>query len=356
MSGFRFLCFALLPIALAGLKHCEGFFGALVGGAAAATFTLWNTETGLACSAAIFFYVFANEVAAGRTLLAIVSIVAAACLTWLLLVIATVIAIIGIENAPMLLSFLSGVARGGYNGHLFDKWSFIALAFAFYASALLIYCCLKVRAGSHDRDLIARAALAISAVVWSAHYAHEAFYYVLWIDLFLLLLTVGRTLATMPGATVLAGILVIACNAGVLAVIPGRFTTASPTIQGLALPPVGAAYLRQHAEQLKSVPKQGVFYFVSTPFITAVMTKRTNHLPIFDAFSETWTQAEFDQLMTNMMSQHPSLILIESGDSPFLNSPRRQFLRRIRQAIEPTFSYSHSGGGFEFWSARPGKN
>src|SRR5439155_20810230 len=119
-----------------------------------------------------FFYLFANEITTGRTLLGIISIVAAACLTELLLVIVVVVGIIGVENLPMLFAFLSGVAQEGYNGHLFDKWSFVALAFAFYASALVIYCCLKVRAGSDDRDLIARAALAVSAIVWFAHYAH----------------------------------------------------------------------------------------------------------------------------------------------------------------------------------------
>ena len=53
--------------------------------------------------------------------------------------------------------------------------------------------------------------------------------------------------------------------------------------------PAVASYLQQHADRLRSVPEHGVFYFVSTPFITAVMTKRFNDLPIFDPFGETWT-------------------------------------------------------------------
>ena len=168
--------------------------------------------------------------------------------------VAVLVGIAGTEGLPRFLAHLSGHAQAGYNGHLFDQWSLAALAFAFYASALVIYCCLRVREGSGDRDLVARAALAVCVIVWFAYYAHNAFYYVLWIYLFLLLLTVGPTLADRRGATTVAALVVIACNVAVLRVIPGRFTIASPTIQGLVLPAAVASYLQQHADRLRSVP------------------------------------------------------------------------------------------------------
>ena len=223
ISGFRFLCLALLPIVLAVLKQRAALSGALVGGGAAALFTLWNTETGVACSAAIFFYLFVNEITAGKTPLATIPVVAAAGLIQLLLVVAVFIGIAGTEGLPRFFAHLSGHAHAGYNGHPFDQWSLVALAFAFYASTLAIYCRLKKGEGSGDRDLVARAALAVSAVVWFAYYAHNAFYYVLWIYLFLLLLTVGPTLAAKRGATIVAALVVVACNVAVLRRHPRPF-------------------------------------------------------------------------------------------------------------------------------------
>ena len=53
----------------------------------------------------------------------------------------------------LLLVHLIGVAGGGYNGHLFDKYIMLAVGFALYASSLVIYCCLRVRDGLADKDL-----------------------------------------------------------------------------------------------------------------------------------------------------------------------------------------------------------
>ena len=73
-TGFRFLGFALLPLALAILKKYDGLSGALIASMASAVFILWNTETGLACSSALLFYMFVSEIANRRTVLGALSL------------------------------------------------------------------------------------------------------------------------------------------------------------------------------------------------------------------------------------------------------------------------------------------
>jgi len=46
-----------------------------------------------------------------------------------------------------------------------------------------------------------------------------------------------------------------------------------------------AAYLQGRNNQIKTIQSHDMFCFVSAPFITALMTKRTNDWPIFDPFA-----------------------------------------------------------------------
>jgi hypothetical protein len=354
-AGFRFLGFAFLPLVLAVLKKYDGLSGALTAALASAAFILWNTETGLACTAALFFYIFVSTISNQRTALGAFWLIAVALATSISLVIVIVIILLGnAANPALLLAQLVGLAGSGYNGHLFDKYVFIAVCIALYASSLVVYCCLRVRDGSADRDLITRAALATSAIVWLAYYAHNAFYYVLWTHLLLLLPTFGPIIKT-ERALILATALGITFN---MIVFPwvlrsgSEFTMSEPTIEGIALPKKVALYLQQRNDQIKSIQSHDMFYFVSAPFITTLMTKRTNDWPIFDPFAETWTKEEFENLIQNLNKHHPSLILIESDESPLLDGPRREFFHRVRNAISPNFSSTATKDGLEFWSRK----
>ena len=250
----------------------------------------------------------------------------------------------------LLLVQLVGFAGGGYNGHLFDKYIILAVGLALYASSLVIYCCLRVRDGLADKDLIARAALATASIVWFGYYAHNAFNFGLSINLFLLLLTFGPLVQMRRAAWLSAILFGIACNIAILR--PTEFTMKKPNIEGVTLPNKVAAYLQERNDQIKSIQSHDMFYFVSAPFITALMTKRTNDWPIFDPFAETWTKDEFEKLIRSLNNRHPSLILIESDDSPLLDAPRREFLHRVRDAITPNFRLATAKNGLEFWSPK----
>src|SRR5262249_47153076 len=117
-----------------------------------------------------------------------------------------------------------------------------------------------------------------------------------------------------------------------------EFTRKRPTIEGVMLPTETVAYLRKRNNQIKSIQSRDMFYFVGAPFITALMTKRNNNLPIFDLFAETWTEEEFERLVQDLNKRGPSLILVESNDSPLLDAPRREFFERVRDAITSKYT------------------
>lgn len=223
----------------------------------------------------------------------------------------------------------------GYNGHPLQPDP-IAVVCALYASSVVIYCCLAVRAGSADPHTIARAAIATAALVWFAYYAHKPGISSLYTIIFLLSFTLGPLLqARRAYVPALVWLLIAAANVDVLVSLPARFGFGQPTFQGTILPADAATYLNDHAAKLKSAP-DNIIYFSSTPFSMALATGRTNALPIFDPLGETWTEESFRQLLKEMDERRPSCILIESADSPLLAaSPRAGnscggFSRRLR--------------------------
>jgi hypothetical protein len=348
-TGFRFLGFALLPLALAILKKCDGLTGALIASFASAIFILWDTETGLACSSALLFYIFVSEIANRRTVLDAFWLTSLTVAASVFLVASIFMSLLGAAAKPsLLLAQLIGVAGGGYNGHLFDKYVILAVGLALYASSLVLYCCLRARDGLADRDLIARAALATASTVWFGYYAHNAFSFGLSINLFLMLLTLGPLVQMRRTAWLSAILLGVTCNFVVLR--PTEFTIKKTNIEGVMLPNNVAAYLQERNNQIKWIQSYDMFYFVSAPFTTALMTKRANDSPIFDPFVETWTKDEFERLVRSLNNRDLSLILVESDGSPLLDAPRREFLHRIRDAITPKFRLATTKSGLEFWS------
>ena len=113
---------------------------------------------------------------------------------------------------------------------------------------------------------------------------------------------------------VLATTLGIACNMIVFPINASDFTIREATIEGIALPKEAALYLQQRNDQIRSVSLHNISYIVGAPFITALMTNKTNNWTCFDPFAETWTEEEFMSLLGTINKQHPSLILIEVND------------------------------------------
>jgi hypothetical protein len=349
-SGYRFLGFALLPLALAILKKYDGLRGALVASLASTIFILWNIEVGLACSSALLYYIFVSEIANRRTVLGSFWLTSLAFTASLFFAAGLSMLLLGNAGKPsLLLAQFVNFAALGYNGRPFNQYTVFAVGFAFCASFLVIYCCLRVRDGLADRDLIARAALATANMVWFGYYAHHPFYYSLWINFFLLLATVGPLLQPRRAVWLCAIVLAITCD---VAISRGNgFTTIKPNIEGVVLSDK-VEYLRQRNDQIRSMQSHDLFFFVSGAFVTTLMTKRTNNWPIFDPFAEIYTKDDFEHLILYMNQRHPSLILIESDDSPLLDAPRRAFLHRVRDAIMPNFWLATTKDGLEFWSRK----
>jgi len=310
----------------------------------------YGNRSGMQLSAA--FYIFVSEIANRRTALSAFWLTSLAFTATVFLVVSIFMSFLGdAAKANLLFVQLTGHAGGGYNGHLFDIYVLLAVGLALYASSLVIYCCLRVRDGLADRDLIARGALATACIVWFGYYAHNAFFFGLSINLFLVLLTLGPLVQMKRTVWLYAILLGVTCN---IAVLPPAdlFTTNRPNIEGVTLPKEVATYLQKRNDQIKSIQSYDMFYFVSVPFATALMTKRANNWPIFDPFSETWTKDEFARLVRNLDNRNLSLILVESDDSPLLDTPRREFFHRIRDAITPNFKLATIKDGLEFWSRK----
>jgi hypothetical protein len=76
-------------------------------------------------------------------------------------------------------------------------------------------------------------------------------------------------------------------------------------------------------------------------------------LAVSHPFAKIWTRDEFGQLVQRLNNRKPSLISIESDDSPLLDAPRREFSHRVRDAITPNFRLANAKNGLEFWLSRP---
>ena len=102
---FRFLGFALLPLALAILKKYEGLSGVLIASLASAVFILWDIETGLACSSALLFFIFVSEIANRRTVLEAFWLTSLTFTASVFLVASIFMSVLGEDGKPSLLLF-----------------------------------------------------------------------------------------------------------------------------------------------------------------------------------------------------------------------------------------------------------
>jgi hypothetical protein len=348
-TGFRFIGFAILPLALSSLRTLFGLRASVVAGLWCAFFILWNIETGLACVSALVCYIVLAESAGGSNMLRATGFAFCTVVIALLASYSAAIVMLGTKSeVHLLLVQLRDVAGGGYNGHLFDNYSVLAAALALYASSLLIYGCLSVRDRTADRSLLSRCALATAAIVWLGYYAHNSFDFDLSIILFLLLCTLKPFVLRSPKTYNLSIAAALFFNALLFPPRP-TFRTGPTDIQGVEIIGDEYLYLNERDSTLTSISTSDIAYFVSMPFLTAVQTRRLNDWPIFDAFSEIWTERDFADFTKNLTARHPSLILIESDNSPFLDNPRRHFLARLRAAIAKEYKYFQTEGGLEFW-------
>ena len=176
---------------------------------------------------ALLFYFFVSEIANRRTVLGAFWLTSLAFTASIFLVASIFMSYLATPRSQAYCRQFAGFAGGGINGHLFDKSIILAVALALYASSLVIYCCLRVRDGLADRDLIARAALATASIVWFGYYAHEAFYFYLSIHLFLLSLTLGPLVQMRRAAWLSAILFGITCNFVLLQIPDVEFTLKS---------------------------------------------------------------------------------------------------------------------------------
>jgi hypothetical protein len=349
-SGLRFLNFALLPLALTAMKGKRAGTAAAIGGLCGALALLWNPETGIACTAVFTFFVFLTAFANGGALIKPLGLTALTVVIALLGGGGSLLLLLGGTDAHWL--FLQHLIEhvNGYNGHPLP-FEPIAIIAALYASALVIYTCLAVRAGEADDGVIARGALAAGAVVWFAYYVHSPSYAHLYSVVLLLCFTLAPLLAAPTRwAPALIALVIAGVNVQEIVTLPARFGLAQPTFQGIVLPADAANYLDAHAAALMAAPAD-IVYFASTPFSMALASGRTNPLPIFDPFGETWTYDAFNALMQTVAAKKPACILVEQAGSPLLavNLARAQFMQRVEKSVPAGYGKTRSDGGWDFW-------
>jgi hypothetical protein len=349
-SGLRFLNFALLPLVLAILKNLQGPRLAALAGLFSGLLILWNQETGIASTAALLFFVFVREYAQKSLLLAALAATALAVIVSIAVTSAGIFVILGESTKFLLfLAYLFGHVNG-YNGHPL-RFEPIAIICALYASSLVIYTCLSVRAGAADVHSFARAAIAVTVVVWFAYYVHNPGLWGLYSIVALLSFTLAPLfVAPRRIVPVFVWLIIIAMNIEYLATLPARFSWSQPNYQGIIMPADAAVYLNEHGNALKEAPKSTI-YFSSTPFTMALVSGRTNSLPAFDPFGETWTDKGFADLIDAVERQMPACILVEAAGSPLLatSPPRSAFMQRVRKALPPGYPLRNTSAGWDFY-------
>jgi hypothetical protein len=357
-SGIRFLTFAILPLLLAFLLRTKSTLCAAIAGAAISIFVLWNPETGLPCAAALLFFVFVSELLDSRSFWRSLGLTCFAILVSCLLLTAGFAAIVGrIVSPHLFFEHFTGIFIGGYGGRAFWHEGMatigVAMLCALYASSVVIHCCLTVRAQTADRRSIARASMAVAAIVWFGYFAQLPMLSKLYTVIVLLIFTVAPLIEDKrPWVPAAVWLFVFYVGVTYFASAPARFGFGEANFQGIILPEDTARYLNTEAAGLRSAPADTI-YFSSAPFSMALASGRINRLKVFDPFGETWTTRSFIGLMQDVSAQHPACILLEAPNSPLLavSPPRSRFIERIRSALPADYHFLRTDAGWEFGAA-----
>lgn len=371
-SGYRMLVFAALPAVILLLQHIKTNRARIaVSAVAAAVMCAWNFETGIAATAAIALTGLLIPYRQGKRLpqlLGIAALLVAGMTVSLLAILAIVLP--GELFLATTFNHFVRIVGTGFNG-LAHHTDMLPLAIAVLLSAVLIHTCIEARRGRLDDGLLARGAMAGAAAVWMAYYALRPDSWNLWGVICLCVFVVepitraefwsrrddtagGRVPAPLAAAAALA-LLVPSLQAHEFLF---RYRAVSfqgtPSFQGLVLPATLVEQVSRQAGALSAASGTTV-YATPTPFIMALASGKTNDLPIFDLFGETWTEAEFRQLQLRIININPDQVMIDPEGSPSLalSIARRMFYNRLRERLPNDFVEVGEAGGWNVWRPVP---
>jgi hypothetical protein len=358
-SGFRFLAFSLVPIAIAVLsKTCNLpmiFAGAAFGG----FFLLWNPETGVACTAALAFYALIRVYSehGGSRWKSLAATVALVCLATAIMFAGACALFGSFLQLNQVLDHLIGIS-GGYGGLKLKLDSVLAGLAALLASFLVIFCCSEAaRARAKiSVDVIERAALGVAAIIWFAYYANRPAFWNLWTILLLLSFTASPLImARLSRHTFM--IWSLATGAVIYSyyfehrALSAPFVKDPSIFQGVITSEWHAKFLSMQAVHLRFADSKTVF-FSSSPFTLSIESGRANDISVFDPFAETWTAEGFAYLMGEIYALPASCILVETKESPALDEYRQAFFARVRSDLIDRFDLIGVNFGWDIFRAK----
>ena len=395
-SAWRFIGFPVGVVLLLTLGRARSERLPLLLGSLAGVVLLFNLESGVALSCGLLIFLIARV---GPAPLATWPGRAAAFALGFAVVALVVLLItrVGLgawaisKSLPDLLGSILSFS-GGFGGTAFSGDP-LALVIFLHASYVVVYSALRWRFGALRFASAFRAAIATTLLVWFAYYANKPLFWNLWSFLFLygflLVDFVDLRLLRCNGADVRrlrisAGVIVVA-----LVIIPAgvklnrdaaaelvrsiRFTVncskldsqpstrgcfpgaikPAPMLSGIPVRDDLETLIREKVDYLQAQPdrKELVYFTVNSYFVPRLTGLYERRLGYRDAFAETITNRQFDELVAKLLTVAPPRILFDAPDSlvfhrDFSTEYHRRFYGRLRERLESTYRPTRTEHGW----------
>jgi hypothetical protein len=217
-----------------------------------------------------------------------------------------------------------------------------------------------------------RAAIAVTIIVWFAYFFNRPAAWDLWtfyflygflvVDLFQPDSLVRAALALKGGRLSfgLAILMVFLSEHSHNAVWAVRGSIASLTaphqpeteLSGVLVTPAFATDVLEKALFVRDQASRGsIYYFTANAYFVPLLSGYYPHLPMADAYSESFTDADFERLVAWVLTKPPSELLFDDPDSRYAGPPqRRHFMSRLKARLSSVYTKKDKVAGWEVWA------
>jgi hypothetical protein len=391
-SAWRFIGLPVVALLLLALRRREAERLPLALGAVAALALLFNLETGIAfCFGILVFLVARIGPAPLPSWLPRAAWFTAGLLAVMLLTALLYRAGLGtwpVRSWSDVVDSVSSYAEG-YAGYPLSGDP-LALAIFLHAAYVVTHGALRWRFGALSFATAFRMSIATTLLVWFAYYVNRPLPWYLWSFLFLYGFLLAdfvdcrllrwnwadvRRLKLPLGTLVLALVLVPVGMAenrtatarlrwdvkvalktmakcvlsrsapGLGGCVPSEFglPPAGPPVSGMPVPANLGALITEKAEYLRVQPDRHelVYFTVNSYFIPRLTGLYERRLGFRDAFTETITNRQMDELVSHLLALKPPRILFDAPDSlvfgEFVTQPPKRFLEHLRARLQSAY-------------------
>lgn len=401
-SAWRFIGLPVGVLLLLTLGRARSERMPLLLGSVAGVALLFNLETGIALSCGLLIFQIARvgpaPIATWPGRAAGFALGLAAVVLVVLLIYRVGLGAWSIPNSlPELLGSIFSFSAG-FGGYTLSGEP-LALVIFLHASYVVVYGALRWRFGALRFASAFRVAIATTLLVWFAYYANRPVFWNLWSFLFLygflLADSVDLRLLRWNGANVRrlrisAGVIVVALviiPAGVklnrdaaaeyrveaaklvwalrLAAKCARLNLqpstsacfsgaveSAPMLSGIPLRDDLAALIKEKVDYLQAQPDRNelVYFTVNSYFVPRLTGLYERRLGYRDAFAETLTNRQMDELVAKLLAVAPPRILFDAPDSlvfrDFSTEYHRRFYERLRGRLESEYRPTETEHGW----------